>query len=142
LSLLASMLATRTFRPSVVVLIWSVVALTTFLISSRTALCAFLAFLNAFPPSSRVDLRAALLSIRAALTAVLPSAVAGFVAVQLLLQVFLSLMHLCSQFLLILLHRDKVRRFDAARSSTVSPHLRSLANVFRTFYGHRLWAGL
>jgi hypothetical protein len=81
LSLLASMLATRTFRPSVVVLIWSVVALTTFLISSRTALCAFLAFLNAFPPSSRVDLRAALLSIRAALTAVLPSAVAGFVAV-------------------------------------------------------------
>ena len=63
MSLLASMLATRTFRPSVVVLIWSVVDLTT------------------FPPSSRVDLRVALLSIRAALTAVLPSAVAGFVAV-------------------------------------------------------------
>ena len=70
MSLLASMLATRTFRPSVVVLIWSAAALTTFLISSRTALCAFLAFLNAFPPLSRVDLRAAL-----------PSVLAGFVAV-------------------------------------------------------------
>ncbi len=92
MSLIASMLATRTFRPSVVVLIWSVVALTTFppssrvdlraaLLSSRTALTAFLAFLNAFPPLSRVDLRAVLLSVRAALTAVLPSAVAGFVAV-------------------------------------------------------------
>jgi hypothetical protein len=70
LPLLASMLATQTFRPSVVVLIWSAAALTTFLISSRTALCAFLAFLNAFPPLSRVDLRAAL-----------PSVLAGFVAV-------------------------------------------------------------
>lgn len=70
MSLLASMLATRTFRPSVVVLIWSVVALTTFLISSRVDLRAFLAFLNAFPPLSRVDLRAAL-----------PSVLAGFVAV-------------------------------------------------------------
>ena len=81
MSLLASMLATRTFRPSVVVLIWSAAALTTFppssrvdlraaLLSIRTALCAFLAFLNAFPPLSRVDLRAAL-----------PSVLAGFVAV-------------------------------------------------------------
>ena len=70
MSLLASMLATRTFRPSVVVLIWSAAALTTFLISSCTALCAFPAFLNAFPPLSRVDLRAAL-----------PSVLAGFVAV-------------------------------------------------------------
>ena len=74
MSLLASMLATRTFRPSVVVLIWSAAALTTCLpaalLSIRTALCAFLAFLNAFPPLSRVDLRAAL-----------PSVLAGFVAV-------------------------------------------------------------
>ena len=81
MSLLASMLATRTFRPSVVVLIWSAAALATFppssrvglraaLLSIRTALCAFLAFLNAFPLLSRVDLRAAL-----------PSVLAGFVAV-------------------------------------------------------------
>jgi hypothetical protein len=47
-SLLASLLATRTFRPTVVVPIWSVTTLTAFPTSSRVVP-------NAFPPSVIAD---------------------------------------------------------------------------------------
>jgi hypothetical protein len=54
---------------------------------------------------------------------------------QLLLQVNLTLLHFCSQVLLVLLHCNNMRRFDAARRGTMSPRCNPIMGITGPVYG-------